>query len=104
MDMWKVMDPAQLTREERAKALSSLLLLKERRGKKIKGRACINGVPQREYISKEDATARHIHRGIIKVPAVSTLCYIHLQVVWQTQGQRYSTIQLPCITRNVTHN
>ncbi len=31
-------------------------------------------------------TARHIHRGIIKVPTVSTLCYTHLQVAWQTEG------------------
>ncbi len=47
--------------------------------------------------------ARHIHRGIIKVPTVSTLCYTHLQVAWQTEGRRHSTTQLPCVTRNVTH-
>jgi hypothetical protein len=47
--------------------------------------------------------ARHIHRGIIKVLTVSTLCYTHLQVAWQTEGQRHSTTQLPCITRNITH-
>ena len=37
------------------KALSSLLFLKEKRTGKIKGRACINGAPQRAYISKEEA-------------------------------------------------
>ena len=31
--------------------------------------------------------ARDIHRGIIKVPTVSTLCYTHLQVAWQTEGR-----------------
>ncbi len=31
--------------------------------------------------------ARHIHRGIIKVPTVSTLCYTHLQAAWQTEGR-----------------
>ena len=31
MDTWAVMDPGQLTKEDRAKALSSLLFLKEKR-------------------------------------------------------------------------
>ncbi len=37
------------------KALSSLLFLKEKRTRKVKGQACINGVPQRAYIPKEEA-------------------------------------------------
>jgi hypothetical protein len=37
------------------KALSSLLFLKEKQTGAIKGRACINGALQREYISKEEA-------------------------------------------------
>ena len=37
------------------KTLSSLLFLKEKRTGKIKGRACINGAPQRAHISKEEA-------------------------------------------------
>ena len=55
MDTWKVMDPMKLTREDRRKALSSLLLLKEKQCGKLKGRACVNGAPQRVYIPKEDA-------------------------------------------------
>jgi hypothetical protein len=51
----------------------------------------------------QQGCSRHINRGIIKVPTVSTLCYTHLQVAWQTEGQRHSTTQLPCITRYVTH-
>jgi hypothetical protein len=39
------------------KVLSSLLFLKEKRTGDIKGRACINGAPQRSYISKEDAAS-----------------------------------------------
>ncbi len=42
MNTWKVMNPSQLSREERAKALSSLLFLKEKRSGKIKGQVCIN--------------------------------------------------------------
>jgi hypothetical protein len=36
------------------RALSSLLFKKEKRTGDIKGRACINGAPQRAYILKED--------------------------------------------------
>ncbi len=57
IDTWAVMDPSQLTNQERAKALSSLLFLKEKQCGTIKGRACINGAPQRAYILKEDAAS-----------------------------------------------
>ena len=50
-------DPKSLTREERRKALSSLIFLKEKDTGEVKGRTCVNGAPQREYIRKEDATS-----------------------------------------------
>ena len=62
MDTWTAMDPSKISREDKMKALSSLLFLKEKQAGKIKGRACINGAPQRAYISKEEAA----------LPAVST--------------------------------
>jgi hypothetical protein len=37
------------------RALLLLLFLKEKRTGQIKGRACINGAPQRAYIRKEEA-------------------------------------------------
>ncbi len=57
MDTWKAMDPAKLSREEQMQALSLLLFLKEKQTGKIKGRACLNGAPQRAYIPKEDAAS-----------------------------------------------
>jgi hypothetical protein len=57
MDTWKVMDPSQMSREARAKVLSSLLFLKEKRSGKIKGWACINEAPQRAYIPKVNAVS-----------------------------------------------
>jgi hypothetical protein len=57
LDTLTVMDPTKLTREEQAKALSLLLFLKEKRFRKIKGQGCINGAPQRAYISKEEAAS-----------------------------------------------
>jgi hypothetical protein len=58
MDTWTAMDATKLSREDKMKALSSLLFLKEKRTRKIKGRACINGAPQRAYIPKEDAASQ----------------------------------------------
>ncbi len=57
MDTWTAMDPSQITCEDKVRALSSLLFLKEKRTEKIKGRACINGAPQRAYIPKEEAAS-----------------------------------------------
>ncbi len=55
MDTWMAMDPLKITQEDRMRALSLLLFLKEKRTGKIKGRVCINGAPQREYTPKEEA-------------------------------------------------
>jgi hypothetical protein len=55
MDTWTAMDPSKLSREDRMGALSLLLFPKEKQTGKIKGRACINGAPQRKYIPKEEA-------------------------------------------------
>ena len=54
-DTWVTEDPTKLSRSEKVKALSYLMFLKEIRSGKVKGRACVNGAPQRAYISKEDA-------------------------------------------------
>ncbi len=42
-------------KEERLKALSLLIFLKQKTSGEVKGRTGINGAPQREYIKKEDA-------------------------------------------------
>ena len=54
MDTWTPMAVDKLSREQRMRALSSLLFLKEKRTGVIRGRACINRAPQRAYIPKED--------------------------------------------------
>ena len=55
MDNWVPEDPTMLSRAEKVKALSYLIFLKGKRSGKVKGRACVNGAPQRAYIRKEDA-------------------------------------------------
>ena len=55
MDTWTPMEAGKLSREQRMRALSSLLFLTEKQTGDVKGRACINGAPQHAYIPKEDA-------------------------------------------------
>jgi len=57
IDTLKPVHAEKLSREEKMKALSSLLFLKEKTTGDIKGRACINGAPQRGYIAKEEAAS-----------------------------------------------
>ena len=57
MDTFTPRDPRTLTREERVKALSSLIFLKEKSNGDVKSRTCINGAPQRAYIRKENAAS-----------------------------------------------
>ena len=52
MGTWVLEDPTMLSRAEKVKSISSLMFLKEKRSAKVKGRASVNGAPQRAYISK----------------------------------------------------
>lgn len=57
MDTFIPRDPKTLTKEERTKALSTLIFLKEKANGDVKSRTCVNGAPQRAYIKKEDAAS-----------------------------------------------
>ena len=50
-------DPSTLTRDDRRKALTSLMFLTKKRSGKNKARECANGSTQRSHIAKEEATA-----------------------------------------------
>ena len=47
----------ELTKEQKRRALSSLIFLKEKSCGKIKGRSCADGRPQRETMTKEETTS-----------------------------------------------
>ena len=66
-------DPNTLTMEERINGLLSLLFLKEKAMGEIKGRKCVNGVPQWAYIWKEDATSPTMAINSMFITGVSTL-------------------------------
>ncbi len=57
MDTWTPMYADRLSREQKMRALSSLLFLKEKRMGDVKGGACVNGAPQRAYIPREEAAS-----------------------------------------------
>jgi hypothetical protein len=50
-------DSKTLTKEDKAKAIASLMFLKEKRDGTVKGRACADGRKQREEFTKQDATS-----------------------------------------------
>ena len=50
-------DPTTLTRDERRKALTSLMFLTQKRTGEVKARGCADGSTQRNHVEKEEATA-----------------------------------------------
>ena len=60
----------KLTRDDRTRVLSLLLFLKEKLCRKIKGRACVNGAPQRAYIPKEDAALPIVSTELMFITSV----------------------------------
>jgi len=67
------------------RALSSLLFLKEKRTGDIKGRACVNGAPQRAYIPKEDAAS----------PTVSTESTFITATIAAKEGRKVRCYNVP---------
>ena len=67
---WIPRDSASLTHKECPQALSTVVFMKEKRNGKIKIRSCIDGVPQREYIKKEDAASPTIATDSVFVTGI----------------------------------
>ena len=57
MSVFKPVDPASLSGEDKKAALASLLFLKEKRDGRIKARACADGRKQLETMSQEEAAS-----------------------------------------------
>jgi hypothetical protein len=56
-DVFEPLEADRLTKEERGKALMSLIFLKEKQNGDVKVRSCANGSVQREHVAKEEAAA-----------------------------------------------
>mmetsp|Transcript_26617 Transcript_26617/g.41320 ORF Transcript_26617/g.41320 Transcript_26617/m.41320 type:complete len:590 (+) Transcript_26617:1688-3457(+) len=57
MNTFEPQHAQKLTREQRSEALRIINLIKEKRDDSLKGRTCVDGRPQRQYISKEEAAS-----------------------------------------------
>ena len=61
---------SNLSKEEKEKAMSSLIFLTQTRDGIIKARACANGSTKRSYINKEDATSPTVMTEALLTTAV----------------------------------
>ncbi len=56
-DVFKPLYADKLSQEEKSKALTSLIFLKEKQDGNVKARSCANESVQREHVAKEEAAA-----------------------------------------------
>ena len=57
MNTWKPKHMHELSKEEQTNVLSSLIFIKEKWDGTVKGRACVDGLPQQKTTSKESAAS-----------------------------------------------
>ncbi len=69
MNVFRPMNPAKLTCNDRRNALSSLMFLTEKRSGEVKARTCANGSVQRTHITKEEAMAPSVTSEAIFIQA-----------------------------------
>jgi hypothetical protein len=69
MNVFRPMNPKKLTRDDRRKALSSLMFLTEKQTGEVKARTCTNGSVQRDHIAKEEAAAPTVTSEAIFIQA-----------------------------------
>ena len=83
-DVIEPLQPKQVTRDIKKKALNYLMYLKRKRCGKVKGRGCADGRKQREYISKEESSS----------PTVSTQALITTCVIDAIQNRCVATVDI----------
>ena len=78
---------SDLTKEEKVKAINSLIFLTEKRDGAIKARVCANGSTQRTYIYKNKATS----------PTITTEALLITVVIDTKQQRNIMTLDIPNI-------
>ena len=98
-----------LTREEKSKALKYLMFLKEKRCRKIKGRGCADGRPQRLYKTKEETSSPTVSTEALfltsMIDAMERRCVITMDIAGafmkaDMPGCPDTTATLDCCCRN----
>jgi len=85
METFVPVDGNALTAKQRRMALASLMFLKEKRSGEIKGRACVDGRPQRETIPKEEAAS----------PTAATESVVITSVIDAHKNRDVATLDIP---------
>jgi hypothetical protein len=70
MSVFRPIMKEALSKEERAKALASLMLLKEKRDKSVKARMCADGRKQRGDLMKPESTSPTVSTESVFITAV----------------------------------
>jgi hypothetical protein len=78
-------DPKTLSRDDRRKALASLMFLTKKRTGEVKARGCADGSKQREHIPKEEATA----------PMVTSDAIFIQSTIFAHEGRDVATCDIP---------
>ena len=84
-DVFESLGADKLSKEEKSKALSSLIFLKEKRDGNVKARSCVNGSVQREQVAKEEAAA----------PTVALESNFISATIDAKEKQKFVTIDIP---------
>ena len=84
-DVFEPLYADKLSNEDKSKALTSLIFLKEKRDGKIKARLCANGSVQRKHVAKEDAA----------VPTVALESVFVTATIDAKEKQEVVTINIP---------
>ena len=82
---FRPIDVTKLSREEKSKALESLIFLTEKRDGRIKGRACANGSEQRQWMSKDESAS----------PTVSLPSVLITSTIDAHEGREVAIIDIP---------
>ena len=69
-DAFTPVDAKTLSREQKKRALRSLMFLKKKRDGKTKGRACVDGRKQRDIYAKEDASSPMVSIEVVLLTSV----------------------------------
>ncbi len=69
-DVFKPLYANKLSKEEKSKALTLLIFLREKQDGNVKARSCANGSVQREHVAKEEAAGPTIALESVFVTAI----------------------------------
>ena len=78
-------DPSKITRQEVKRALNYLMFLKRKSSGHLKGRGCADGRPQREFISRDEASSPTVNLHALYLTSIQDAL----------EGRDVATVDIP---------